>query len=186
MASNHSEQTGESDSLALDFLWTKMSTTARAGVTLAQAKKLAKNGLISVSNVLEQAILDTNKKLKKSNKTGEDYTDGSDAKYMTARPRGHGSYQGKKKNTVHKITAAVLSPASVKNKKGSLRVFITHIDEVNDRVEYRMFLLPYPQWKKIMPKGGIDFCFNVKGELAPRSVKRWGKFEVKTFKELCK
>lgn len=186
MASNHSEQTGESDSLALDFLWTKMSASSRAGVTLDQAKKLATKGLISVSNVLEQAILDTNKKLKKSNKTGEDYTDGSDAKYMTARPRGHGSYKGKTKEKPLTVTAAVLSPASVRNKKGSLRVFITHIDAVNDRVEYRMFLLPYPQWTKIMPKGGIDFCFDSKGNLAPRSVKRWGKFEVKTFKELCK
>jgi hypothetical protein len=38
-----------------------------------------------------------------------------------------------------------------------------------------------------MLKGGIDFCFSPKtGDLAPRSVKRWGMFEVKNIKELSK
>ena len=184
MSTNHSEQTAESDILAIEYLWHKMSSNAKAGVTVEQAKKLAKNGLVSVSNILEQAILDNNKSLKKSNKDGEDYTDGSDAKYMTARARGHGTTKYGKKVVNN---AAVLSPSSVRNKKGSLRVFITHIDDKTNKVNYRMFLLPYPEWTKIMPKGGIDFCFSSKtGDLAPRSIKRWGKFEVKTFKELCK
>lgn len=181
MASNHSEATGESDVLAIEYLWPRLNANSRAGITLDQAKKLAKNGLVAVSNVLEQAILDTNKKLKKSNEKGEDYTDGSDAKYMTARERGHGSYKDKKKTN----NAAVLSPASVRNKKGALRIFITHIDEKRDKVNYRMFLIPYSYWKKTMLKGGIDFCFSAKtGDLAPRSIKRWGDYEVKTFKEL--
>ena len=183
MASNHSEQTAVSDILATEYLWAKLSARSKAGVTVEQAKKLAQNGLLSVSNILEQVILDNNKKLKKSNKTGEDYTDGSDAKYMTARDRGHGTTKAGKKQVNN---AAVLSPASVRNKRGKLRIFITHIDEKREKVNYRMFAIPYPDWKKKMKKGGIDFCFSPKtGDLAPRS-HLWLEYEVKTIKELSK
>ena len=184
MSTNHSEQTAESDILAIEYLWKKMSANAKAGVSVEQAKKLAKNGLVSVSNILEQAILDGNKKLKKSNKDGEDYTDGSDAKYMTARDRGHGK---SKSGTQTTKNACVLSPTSVKNKQGVLRIFITHIDSKHNTVNYRMFLLPYPQWKNRMTKAGIPFFFSSKtGNLTPTAEKRWGEFEVKSFKELCK
>lgn len=182
MSSNHSAQTGKSDALATEYLWSKLSASSKAGVTVEQAKKLASNGLVSVSNLLEQVILDNNKKLKKSNETGEDYTDGSDAKYMTARARGHGKYKDKPITN----NAAVLSPASVRNKKGALRVFITHIDDIRGVVNYRMFLLPYPEWKNKMKKGGIDFCFSAKtGDLAPRS-QQWAEYEVKNIKGLSK
>ena len=184
MSSNHSEQTAESDILAIEYLWKQMKVTSKAGVTVEQTKKLAKNGLLSVSNILEQAILDTNKKLKKSNKDGEDYTDGSDAKYMTARDRGHGNMPN---GTQQLKNAAVLTQKAVRNKKGALRIFITHIDSRNNTVNYRMFLLPYPQWKKRMTKAGIPFFFSAKtGNLTPTAEKRWGEFEVKSFEELCK
>lgn len=183
MSSNHSSQTAESDSLAIDYLWDYYKSN-NTKITKKQAKELAVHGIISVSNLLEQVILDNNKKLKKSNLRGEDYSDHSDAKYMTARARGHGKTKSGKLQT---NTAAVLSPASIKNKTGALRVFITHIDDRRNVVNYRMFVLPYPEWQKRMLKGGIDFCFSPKtGDLAPRSQKRWGEFEVKSIKQLSK
>jgi hypothetical protein len=181
MSTNHSENTTISDQAAIQELWKKLDRKSTGGVTLEQAKILAKWGGISVSNLLEQAILVNNKKLKKSNNDGEDYTDGSDAKYMTARARGHGK-NGKAKNN-----AAVLSPDALKNKHGKLRIFITHLDERRDKINYRMFLIPLHEWKTRMLKGGVDFAFSPKtGDLAPRSFKRWGDFEVKSFKDLCK
>lgn len=184
MSTNHSENTTISDQAAIEFLWKKLSKSSTAGISLEQAKTLAIWGGVSVSNLLEQAILDNNKKLKKSNKDGEDYTDGSDAKYMTARARKHNKYKDKHQYTNN---AAVLSPAALKNKHGHLRIFITHLDDRRNKTNYRMFLIPLHEWKTRMMKGGVDFAFSSKtGDLAPRSYKRWGEFEVKTFKELCK
>lgn len=184
MSSNHSENTTISDQAAIEFLWKKLSKSSTSGISIEQAKLLATWGGISVSNLLEQAILDNNKKLKKSNKAGEDYTDGSDAKYMTARARKHGKYKDKHQYTNN---AAVLSPLALRNKHGALRIFITHLDERRNTTNYRMFLIPFKEWKTRMLKGGVDFAFSPKtGDLAPRSHKRWSEFEVKTFKELCK
>ena len=70
--------------------------------------------------------------------------------------------------------------------RSKLRIFITHIDEKREKVNYRMFAIPYPDWQKKMKKGGIDFCFSAKtGDLAPRS-HQWLEYEVKTIKELSK
>lgn len=181
MASNHTEYSAITDSLAIDYLWDHLKKNA--SVSKDQAKELAKTGIISVSNLLEQVIADNNKNLTRSNANGEDYDDKSDAKYMRARSLNHSKYKGKDIQR----TWCCLSPASVRNKKGALRIFITYMDENIDKIAYRMFVIPFSQWKKRMTKTGIAFAFSSKdGSLTPTTKKKWGEFEVMSIKELAK
>jgi hypothetical protein len=180
MAANHTAYSAITDGLAVDYLWGYLKKNG--GVTKKQAIELAKTGLMSVSNLLEQVIAD-NSKLKRSNEDGEDFNDHSDAKYMRARSINHSKYKGKDVQR----TWCSLSPSSVRNKTGALRVFITYMDENLNKIGYRMFVLPYPLWKKRMTKSGIVFTFSSKdGSLTKSCDKRWGEFEVHTIKEFSK
>jgi hypothetical protein len=179
MAANHTEYSAITDGLAVDYLWDHLKKNG--GVTKQQAIELTKTGLLSVSNLLEQIIADNNKQLKRSNEDGEDFNDHSDAKYMRARSINHSKRNGKNIQR----TWCSLSSASVRNKKGALRIFITYMDENIDKIAYRMFVLPYPIWKKRMTKTGVSFSFSSKdGSLTESTAKRWGEFEVKTVKGL--
>lgn len=181
MASNHTEYSAITDTLAVDYLWDYLKKNA--GITKEQAKQLTQTGILSVSNLLEQVIADNNRKLKRSNADGEDFNDHSDAKYMRARSINHSKYKGK---SVQR-TWCSLSPASVRNKKGALRIFITYMDENLSKIAYRMFVIPYPIWQKRMTKTGVSFSFSSKdGSLTKSTEERWGEFEVKTVKQLSK
>jgi hypothetical protein len=181
MAANHTEYSAITDGLAVDYLWDHLKKNG--GVTKQQAIQLTETGLLSVSNLLEQVIADNNKRIKRSNEDGEDFNDHSDAKYMRARSINHSKYKGK----AVQRTWCCLSPASVRNKKGALRIFITYMDENIQKTAYRMFVLPYPIWKNRMTKTGISFSFSSKnGALTNSSSKRWGEFEVKSIEELSK
>jgi hypothetical protein len=185
MASNHTKNAAETDLATIGYLWDKLSPKTRNGVDVEQAKVLAKRGLISISNLLEEVILDNNKNLVKSNADGEDYTDKSDAKYLTARPRSN-SATNKNGDLVMVSRAVLPSKTALKTKKGALRIFVTQIDPVKNTTNYRMFLLPYPKWKSLMTTAGIEIAFSCKtGELTASSQKRWGQFEVKSIKELA-
>ncbi len=175
MASNHTEWSGITDALAVEYLWDHLSKehqfySKKAAVASCEI------GFQSVSNILEQVIAD-NSSLKRSNKAGEDFDDGSDAKYMRARRIAH--------SNGYKRTWCTLSPASVRNKKGALRIFITQMDEILGITDYHMYVIPYEEWKSRMTSTGITFCFSSKhGCLTDASYNRWGRFKVDTIREL--
>jgi hypothetical protein len=183
MASNHTEHSAITDKMAVSYLWDYLKKSG--GVSKEQAMSLAETGILSVSNLLEQTIADTGK-LKRSNADGEDFADGSDAKYMRARNIPHSKGKNGKQ---YERTFCSLSALSVRNKKGSLRVFITYLDERIGKTAFRMFVLPYPDWQKKMSKGAnaILFSFSNKdGSLTKTTSETWGMYEVKTFKEFSK
>ncbi len=178
MASNHTKHTEITDALAVGHLWKHLKKSTTVGVTPDQATHLAKVGLMSVSNILEQAILDNNKNLKKSNATGEDFDDGSDAKYTRARNIHNGNgYQ---------FCGCGLSNLGLRTKKGTLRIFITHVDSRNNKQVFHMYKIPYDVWSTRKNKTGIRFGFSsVDGSPTPVTEEKWGEFKVKTIKQLA-
>lgn len=173
MATNHTKQLAECESVGAAYLWrfkknTKISTKA--------VSEMARIGVISMSNLLEQVLLD-NGKLIQSNKTGEDFHDGSDAKYATARNRIH-------INSKERHWADV---AGLKNKRGTLRIFINHYSAKTDAFTPYMFKVPYKVWSKCVTKSGVlKFYFSNKEEgLTKKTIEQFGKFRVDSIKELA-
>lgn len=174
MASNHTEKSAETDALAVEYLWPHLKSNY--GISTEQAVLACKAGLMSVSNILEQVIADNNKKLKRSNKTGEDFSDGSDAKFVRSRNvhNGNGYY----------FNFCTISAKSLRNKKGIIRAFIIQIDSRTNTHNYFMFRIPYPEWQDRMAKDGIKFGFSKHGIMTPVTVEKWGEFRVSTIKQL--
>lgn len=183
MAANHTAYSAITDALAVSFLWDYIKKNS--GVTKGQAVDLAKTGLLSVSNVLEQAISDTSG-LKRSNADGEDFVDGSDAKYMRARNIKHSSSNSKYQ---YERTWCALSAKSLRNKKGALRIFITYLDERLGKNDFRLFLIPYADWQKKMGSGqtAVSFSFSSKdGCLTKTTKEKWGEYEVVSFNKFSR
>lgn len=174
MASNHTENCAETDALAVEYLWSHVKDNC--GITKKQAVAACKAGFMSVSNILEQVLSDTNSKLKRSNKTGEDFIDGSDAKFVRARNVHNGNG--------YDFNSCVISASSLRNKKGIIRTFIVQIDSRTGNHNYFMFRIPFPDWTHRMVKGGIKFGFSKDGEMTKVTKDRWGEFQVFSIKEL--
>jgi hypothetical protein len=174
LASNHTEHCAETDALAVEYLWSYLKHDY--GISTQQAVAACKAGLMSVSNILEQVIADNNPELKRSNKTGEDFTDGSDAKFVRARNIHNGNG--------YDFNSATISAKSLRNKRGIIRAFVTQIDSRTGNNNYYMFRIPYPEWTERMVKDGIKFGFSKHGEMTPKTVERWDEFRVLSIKEL--
>lgn len=176
MASNHTEHCAETDSLAVEYLWRHLKNDY--GISTMQAVDACKAGLMSVSNILEQVIADNNPKLKRSNKTGEDFSDGSDAKFVRARNIHNGNG--------YDFNSCTISAKSLRNKKGIIRTFIIQIDSRTGEHNHFMFRIPFPDWNERMVKDGIKFAFSKHGEMTPKTVERWAQYRVSTIKQLSK
>lgn len=180
MATNHTKELSITDALAAEFLWKHKK---RTNVSAAAVKKMAEDGIISMSNLLERVLLD-NGKLVHSNKRGEDFTDGSDAKYMTARLKKH-SVQKCNGRIVYR-NFATLPAAALRTKRGALRVMITYHNHATDYYNFLMFRLPYSVWKKAMCKTGLHFYFSCDTDGLTDKTESWaGKYQVNTVKELA-
>ena len=180
MATNHTKELSVCDALAAQFLWKHKKNTK---ISSAIVKQMAEEGIISMSNLLERTLLD-NGNLIHSNKRGEDFTDGSDAKYLTARLKKH-SVQSNGRIVYRNF--ASLPFAALKNKRGSLRVFITFHHDKTDTHKFLMFLLPHNIWKKAMCTTGLHFYFSSTDDELTTKTKSWaGKYQVHTIKELAK
>jgi hypothetical protein len=181
MATNHTQELSVCDSLAAEFLWKHKKKTSISAVAV---RKMAAEGIISMSNLLERILLD-NGSLQHSNKVGEDFTDGSDAKYLTARLKKH-SVQNCNGRIVYR-NYATLPAAALRTKRGPLRVFITFHHDKTDTHKFLMFLLPYNVWKKAMCATGLHFYFSSTDDELTTKTKSWaGKYQVHTIKDLAK
>jgi hypothetical protein len=180
MATNHTQEIAICDALAAEFLWKHKKKTK---ISSAVVKQMATEGIISMSNLLERILLD-NGKLLGSNERGEDFTDGSDAKYLTARLKKH-SVQSNGRIVYRNY--ATLPAAALRTKRGPLRVFITFHHDKTDTHKFLMFLLPYNVWKKAMCTTGLHFYFSSTDDELTTKTKSWaGKYQVHTIKDLAK
>ena len=180
MATNHTKELSITDALAAEFLWKHKKRTS---VSAANVKKMAEEGIISMSNLLERVLLD-NGELVHSNKRGEDFTDKSDAKYITARLKKH-SVQKCNGRIVYR-NFATLPAAALHTKRGVLRVMITYHNSANNYHNFLMFRLPYNVWKKAMCKTGLHFYFSCDTDGLTEKTESWaGKYKVDTIRELA-
>ena len=180
MASNHTQELAICDALAAQFLWKYNKNKPK--VSSAAIKQQAIEGIISMSNLLER-VLEDNGKLLGSNKKGEDFTDGSDAKYLTARLKKH-SVQSNGRLVYRNF--ATLPVSALKNKRGALRIMITFHHDATNTHKFLMFLLPYKVWKKAMCSTGLHFYFSSKDNGLTKKTSSWaGKYQVHTVKQLA-
>lgn len=149
---------------------------------------LAKKGIIAVETLLEEAISKVGK-IKRSNKDGEDFVDGSDAKKAVV-----------SLNDVNSGTRAAFI-GNVANKKGILRVL------VSEPMTGELFFFKIPN-REIKGKGNIKIGFSKEGGMQSKvaykmmpeynilgkkvkfkpksfSEKVWLMYRVSSFKELC-
>ena len=180
MATNHTQELAICDALAAQFLWKYKKNKPK--VSSAAIKQQAIEGIISMSNLLER-VLEDNGKLLGSNKKGEDFTDGSDAKYLTARLKKHSVQENGR--LVYR-NFATLPASALKTKRGALRVFITFHHDATNTHKFLMFRLPFNAWKKAMRKTGLHFYFSsTTGDLTNMTQSWAGKHQVLSIKELA-
>lgn len=180
MATNHTKELSVCDALAAQFLWKYKKNKPK--VSSAAIKQQAIEGIISMSNLLER-VLEDNGNLSKSNKKGEDFTDGSDAKYLTARLKKH-SVQSNGRIVYRNF--ATLPVSALKNKRGVLRVFITFHHDTSNKHKFLMFRLPFNVWKKAMRKTGLHFYFSsTTGDLTDMTQSWAKKHQVFSIKQLA-
>ncbi len=176
MASNHTENCAITDSIAINYLWPHLKHNS--GISVKQALDQCIIGGICPSNVLEQVISEMNPKLKRSNIKGQDFVDGSDAKFARSRDVQNGAK--------YKSNYTTISKSALKNKKGILRIFIPFYDSRTSITSIFMFRIPYPHWQDRMIKAGIRFAFSKEGKMTPATQDKWGEFLVTSLKELAK
>lgn len=179
MATNHTKELSVCDALAAQFLWKYKKKT---NISAVAVRKMAAEGIISMSNLLERILLD-NGNLQHSNKVGEDFTDGSDAKYLTARLKKHSVQENGR--LVYR-NFATLPVSALKNKRGDLRVFITFHHDTTKEHKFLMFRLPFNVWKKAMRKTGLHFYFSsTTGDLTNMTQSWAKKHQVFSIKQLA-
>jgi hypothetical protein len=182
MASNHTKASAITERIAAEFFWEngynkkykgKMSKDTFLGMT--------EDGELSISNVLENFIIYTNPKKKKSNENGMDFTDKSDAKYMSTRIK-------QTKNGKSKRLNCRLSPTSLKNKTGTLRVAITVYNPEDPSISKVILIrIPYPDWTQFTHSdGGLNFEFSLDGSFKAMSYLRFSNYVCTTIQEFCK
>lgn len=174
MASVLSDNTVDGDILIIQELCKRMRLSKQETNFYLRA---AKHGVIAVETFLEQAIAKVGG-LTRTNKTGRDFTDGSDAKKGVVCIHSHGS-NGQVDRSVN--------IGSLKNKRGILRIMIA--DPWTQELFY--FKVPHSAY---LGKNSIHFTFSMKGQSTAVKYKdgkptltwkMWNKYRVMTFKELC-
>jgi hypothetical protein len=139
-------------------------------------KRLAKKGVVAVETMLEEAISKVGK-VKRSNKDGEDFVNGADAKKAIVNFRSHGPVRS------HSREAGV---CNLKSKKGNLQVMIAEPESG----ELFYFVIPHNEYKN---QSSIVFQFNKNGGAntdfngtKSQSWRIWNQYRVSTFKEFAK
>ena len=184
MATVHTDIISLCEQKAIEYLYPHYKFEGRKP-RIKHVKKMAQDGVMSVSGLLERVILD-NSKLKRSHEPGEDFSDGSDAKYATARLKYHSQYHRKDGAQV-KVMRCWATVGNLKNKKGRLRIFVNYYNPEQDIYKPYMFSIPYSVWSKNLRSSGvITFAFSaVDNNLAGKTAKRFAKYQVFSIKELA-
>jgi hypothetical protein len=177
MATNHTPELARCEEKAIEFLW---KYCGYKGVSVKTAKRMAFDGALSINRLLEIALERTGK-LKHSNKKGEDFADGSDAKYATSRNRMHNS------NSKYSAERNWADVGGLDNKRGTLRIYINFNDWNRGVHKPLMFKIPYKVWASLVQSSGnLKFYFSSKdGELTKITKERFGEYQVDTFEELA-
>lgn len=177
MATNHTPELARCEEKIIEFLW---KYCGYKDVSVESAKRMARDGALSINRILEIA-LERVGKLKHSNKKGEDFSDGSDAKYATSRNRMHNNGAG---YSAERNWADV---AGLKNKRGTLRVLINYNNWNEGIHKPFMFKIPYKVWQpEVRSSGNLKFYFSSKdNNLTKITRERFGKYQVDTFKQLA-
>jgi hypothetical protein len=191
MASNHTAATLITDQIAAKFFWENGYSSKFSSMSKKDFLKMAEYGDIQISSVMENFISLHNKKIKRSNDDGMDHTDGSECKYMSTRIKTIKSKHTLKDGTVKvyetKMLNCALSPKSLKNKKGTLRIAITVYNPITEIGNVLLVKIPYPEWANCtVANGYLVFDFNLDGTFKPIQEKRFGKWICHTVKDFCK
>jgi hypothetical protein len=124
-----------------------------------------------------------------------DFTDKSDAKYMSTRIKLVKSKYKKKDGTVSKYVSKMLnchlSGESLRNKVGTLRIAITvynpELSETDKTGKILLIRIPFPIWKDLSDKGGnLNFEFNLDGTFKDSYHKKYKKYICEDVIQFCK
>ena len=180
MASNHTEATAITDVIISEFFWEKGYKDVAQGVSQKAFLAMAERGDFQISSLMENLVTHVNPKMKRSNLKGEDHVGGSEDKYMSTRLK-------KTKKSKTPWLNCALSPKSLKNKNGTLRIAITVYNALDLTSKIVLIRIPYPEWTQCTIAGGhLIFDFYLDGTLKPTPLKRFGKWICKDIKEFCK
>jgi hypothetical protein len=192
MASNHTKASAITERIAAEYFWEQGYKTKYSGMSKKVFLEMTEGGDLSLSNVLENFITHINPKKKRSNETGMDFTDKSDAKYMSTRIKVTRSKHTKKDGTVShyqsRMLNCCLSGKSLRTKVGTLRIAIT-VYNPEDETCSRVLLvrIPYPQWSDLTDKGGnLNFEFNLDGTMKDNHFKKYGSYVCDDATKFCK
>jgi hypothetical protein len=174
MASKYSQEQFVADKILLEKIY-KFAGYKKEH--LPALIKAVKQGDLAMESMVENAISRVGK-LERTDQTGMDFTDGSDAKKVTV------VNQGTKKSPIRG------AGFSSKNKKGVLRVVV--VDPLVEKVFY--FRIPpefYLGQEQKRRELGLRILFSRDGgkpnfKLRSTTAQEMWSFEVKNFKELCK
>lgn len=191
MASNHTEATAITDVIISEFFWEKGYKDVAQGVTKKAFLAMAERGDFQISSLMENLVTHVNPKMKRSNLKGEDHIGGSEDKYMSTRVAITKTKYTLKDGTVRfsesKRLNCALSPKSLKNKKGTLRIAITVYNSLTWDNDVLLIRIPYPDWQQCtIGNGYLVFDFYMDGTLKPTPMERFGKWICKDIKEFCK
>ena len=135
----------------------------------------AQNGEMNVAMLLEEAMAQVGG-LVRSKQTGEDFTDASDAKFVSLNFSEYNTTKGKYP-TVRRAYSTTIS--NLKNKNGRLRVVLWN--DCTKLVEF--YLLPYKAWKKMV---NISGKITLTASIKTGKIVRISKYKVNSFEKLCK
>jgi hypothetical protein len=192
MASNHTLASATTERIAAEFFWDNGYKNKYKGMSKNVFLQMTEDGDLSVSNVLENFIILVNPKKKRSNEAGMDFTDKSDAKYMSTRIKIVKTKHTKKDGVVShyqtRMLNCCLSGKSLRNKIGTLRIAIT-VYNPEDEESSRILLLriPYPNWTELTDKGGnLNFEFHLDGTMKESYTKRYHSYICDDVLSFCK
>lgn len=138
--------------------------------------RLARKGIVAVETMLEEAISKVGK-VKRSNKDGEDFECGGDAKKAIVNRRQHGPVRS------HSREAGI---SNLKKKRGNLLVMIA--EPMTNELFY--FVIPYHEYKnqsailfQFNKNGGENTHFNGKKS---QSWRIWNQYRAYSFKDFVK
>lgn len=192
MASNHTQSSAITERIAAEFFWESGYKTKYRSMTKKTFLDMTGDGDLSLSNVLENFIIHINPKKKRTNDTGMDFTDKSDAKYMSTRIKVVKSKYKKKDGTVSvyitRMLNCCLSGKSLRNKIGTLRIAITVYNPEDPTISKILLIrIPYPTWTKLTDAGGnLNFEFNMDGTLKDSYQKKFNAYICKNVTSFCK
>ncbi len=152
------------DTKYFEYLWPHTKWCSDNLISKKQYLMLLKEGEIQIETMFENVLaFNSNGKYIKESADGRDFSDGSDAKKTTAC-----FHRGRYDASVTGITTKI----------GTLRVLM--LDSWNDKFYH--FKIPHDAYKNLKM---IEIQFGV-NKPEPQRHTKWWKYEVPSFKELCK